>query len=214
MRSRSRSSTVLQDRLAWQCASLLLSYPDTARLDTAERLLAHAEGIAAELLSRTAFELRRLDPLRAAQDYVQTFDMCRRTTMYLTYWTAGDTRNRGAAMLAFAAAYRAGGVAPPRSEAPDYLPVVLEFAATVDPDRGRRLLVEHRVAVDVLRDALTEAASPYAHAVGAVSATLPPATHADLQRARRLAAAGAPAEAVGLQPLTLSVPPRRNPGGD
>ncbi len=160
MRSRSRSSTVLQDRLAWQCASLLLSYPDTARLDTAERLLAHAEGIAAELLSRTAFELRRLDPLRAAQDYVQTFDMCRRTTMYLTYWTAGDTRNRGAAMLAFAAAYRAGGVAPPRSEAPDYLPVVLEFAATVDPDRGRRLLVEHRVAVDVLRDALTEAALP------------------------------------------------------
>jgi len=36
--------------------------------------------------------------------------------------------------------------------APGHLPVVLEFAATVDPVAGRRLLVEHRVPIDVLRD--------------------------------------------------------------
>ena len=45
---------------------------------------------------------------------------------------------------------------PPVDEAPDHLPVVLEFAATVDPVAGRRLLVEHRVPIDVLREALTE----------------------------------------------------------
>ncbi len=28
-------------------------------------------------------------------------------------------------------------------EAPDHPPVVLEFAATVDPEAGRRLLTEH-----------------------------------------------------------------------
>ena len=54
--------------------------------------------------------------------------------MYLTYWTAGDTRNRGREMLVFANAYRDAGVEPPRDEAPDHLPVVLEFAATVDPE--------------------------------------------------------------------------------
>ncbi len=101
---------------------------------------------------------------------------------------------------------------PPVDEAPDHLPVVLEFAATVDPVAGRRLLVEHRVPIDVLRDALTECGSPYAHTVAAVCETLPAATDQEVRRAQRLAQAGPPAEAVGLQPFTLTVPPRRTEG--
>lgn len=206
----------LQDRLIWQSASLLLSYPDdrcAERLDTVERLLTPVTGRAAELLTLTVVPLRAGDPLRAAADYVETFDLQRRTTMYLTYWTAGDTRNRGSEMLAFAAAYRAAGVDPPRDEAPDFLPVVLEFAATVDSDAGRRLLTGHRVPIDVLHQALTELDSPYAHTVAAVCETLPAATDLDIQRGRHLAMAGPPAEAVGLQPFTLTVPPRRAEGG-
>jgi nitrate reductase delta subunit len=212
--SRSRGPA-LADRLVWQAASLLLAYPDEQRdhrLDTVERLLTHLDGSARNLLARTATSLRAAEPLAAAADYVETFDMRRRSTMYLTYWTAGDTRNRGREMLAFANAYREAGVEPPKSEAPDHLPVVLEFAATVDPDAGRRLLVEHRVPIDVLLQALTEANSPYAHAVAAVCETLPPVTDQDVQRARRLAESGPPAEAVGLQPFTLTVPPKRTGG--
>ena len=144
----------------WQAASLLLAYPDeqrTARLDTVDELLSHVGGPAAELLRATAAALRASDPMQAATDYVETFDLRRRSTMYLTYWTAGDTRNRGSEMLAFAAAYRDAGVEPPSGEAPDHLPVVLEFAATVDPVAGRRLLIEHRVPIDVLREALAQA---------------------------------------------------------
>ena len=206
----------LADRLIWQCASLLLAYPDEQcddRLDTVERLLAHIRGPAAGMLRRTVNALRGGDPLRAAAEYVETFDLRRRSTMYLTYWTAGDTRNRGRQMLAFAAAYRNAGVEPPRGEAPDHLPVVLEFAATVDPVSGRRLLTEHRVPIDVLREALAEAKSPYADAVAAVCATLPAATDSDMLRAQRLAQAGPPTESVGLQPFTLTVPPRRAEGG-
>jgi nitrate reductase delta subunit len=158
--------------------------------------------------------LRAADPLQAAQDYVATFDLRRHATMYLTYWTAGDTRNRGGAMLSFAQVYRAAGVDPPRDEAPDYLPVVLEFAATIDPESGLRLLAEHRVPIDVLHRALSERASPYAHAVAAVLTTLPAATEADMRRARTLVADGPPAEAVGLQPFTLTVPPRRTGEGN
>jgi nitrate reductase delta subunit len=199
----------LQHRLVWQCASLLLSYPDRDRLDTVDELLAHLDGEGADLLGGTATALKASDPLRAAAVYVDTFDLRRHTTMYLTYWTAGDTRNRGNAMLKFAAAYREAKVEPPHGEAPDFLPVVLEFAATVDPDAGRRLLTEHRVPIDVVHDALTEMDSPYAHAVAAVCETLPAPTDRDVQRARQLAEAGPPAEAVGLQPFTLTVPPRR-----
>ncbi|KUI31221.1 nitrate reductase [Mycobacterium sp. IS-1496] len=208
-----RSRHGLEDRLVWQCASLLLSYPDRGRLETAEQMLGHLDGVAAQRLSSTVAALRSVDPLRAAQDYVATFDLRRRATMYLTYWTAGDTRNRGGAMLAFAQVYRAAGMTPPADEAPDYLPVVLEFAATVDPEAGARLLGEHRVPVEVLHRALREADSPYADTVAAVLATLPAATDADVRRARKLAADGPPAEAVGLQPFTLTVPPRRTRGG-
>ncbi len=145
-------------------------------------------------------------------DYVATFDMRRRATMYLTYWTAGDTRNRGREMLMFASAYRDAGVEPPRAEAPDHLTVVLEFAATVNPEVGHRLLTEHRVPIDVLRGALADAKSPYEYAVAAVCETLPVATDQEVRRAERLARTGPPAEAVGLQPFTLTVPPKRAEG--
>jgi nitrate reductase delta subunit len=124
---RPRSNT-LRHRIVWQCASLLLSYPDQDRLNTVDELLAHLDGDAADLLGRTANALKVGDRMRVAADYVDTFDLRRRATIYLTYWTAGDTRNRGAAMLEFAAAYRKAGVEPPHGEAPDFLPVALEFA--------------------------------------------------------------------------------------
>jgi nitrate reductase delta subunit len=209
-------SPSLSDRLVWQCASLLLGYPDGRRTDrfhTIDELLAHLSGPAWELLTRTATALRMLDPMHAAADYVDTFDLRRRCTMYLTYWTAGDTRNRGGHMLAFANAYRGAGVQPPKDEAPDHLPVVLEFAATVDPVAGRRLLAAHRTPIDVLRQALTEADSPYADAVAAVCQTLPAAADSQVRHAQWLAQSGPPTESVGLQPFTLTVPPRRGLGG-
>lgn len=205
----------LQDRLVWQCASLLLAYPDEQfgdRLGTVEELLGHIDGPGAALLGQTTVVLRGREPMAAAADYVATFDMRRRATMYLTYWTAGDTRNRGREMLAFADLYRDAGVQPPDAEAPDYLPVVLEFAATVAPVSGRRLLIAHRVPIDVLREALAEVESPYEHTVAAVCATLPVRSDDDVRRAQYLAQAGPPAEAVGLQPFTLTVPPRRGAG--
>ena len=214
-RAAERRGTI-HDRLVWQAASLLLAYPDDGhaeRLDTVEELVDHISGPAAELLGQTVTALRAFEPMAAATNYVETFDMRRRATMYLTYWTAGDTRNRGNEMLMFASAYRSAGVEPPRAEAPDHLPVVLEFAATVDHEIGRRLLIEHRVPIDVLSGALAAAGSPYAHTIAAVCETLPVATDQEARRAERLAKAGPPAEAVGLQPFTLTVPPKRTSGG-
>ncbi|BBX15325.1 nitrate reductase molybdenum cofactor assembly chaperone [Mycolicibacterium duvalii] len=211
MRLRRPARPALGDRLVWQCASLLLSYPETGRLDAAGALLEHLDGAAAQQLSAALTAVRALDPTTAAARYVDTFDLRRRCTMYLTYWTAGDTRNRGRAMLEFAQAYTGAGVGVPAREAPDHLPVVLEFAATVDPDAGRSLLSRHRVPLEVLHGGLCEAGSPYASAVAAVRSTLPAATDADLRRAQQLATAGPPAEDVGLQPFTLTVPPRRQP---
>ncbi|OBH17247.1 nitrate reductase molybdenum cofactor assembly chaperone [Mycolicibacter sinensis] len=207
-RSRRRPPAGPGDRAVWQAASLLLAYPDEQlqqRLDTVEALLAHADAAPAELLRRTVSALRAADPMTAAADYVETFDMRRRSTMFLTYWTGGDTRNRGMQMLAFATAYRDAGAEPPAGEAPDHLPVVLEFAATVDPEAGRRLLLAHRTPIDVLHKSLSDAESPYAYTLAAVCETLPAATDQEVRNVRELMASGPPAEAVGLQPYSATV---------
>lgn len=207
---RNRSDHSLQDRLVWQAASLMLAYPDDGhvdRLQTAARLLDHVTGEARALLGETVVGLSLRPTMELAQEYVETFDLHKRCTMLLTYWTSGDTRNRGADMVEFTQAYRAAGVEIPKGEAPDHLPVVLEFAATVDPDVGRRLLAKYRVPIGVVARALAESRSPYAPVVAAVDATLP--ILASVEDVSRLMMSGPPAESVGLQPFQLTVPPRR-----
>ncbi|CFE38307.1 respiratory nitrate reductase subunit delta narJ [Mycobacterium tuberculosis] len=66
--------------------------------------------------------------------------------------------------------------------------------------------------IDVLRGALADAKSPYEYTVAAICETLPAATNQEVRRAQRLAQSGPPAEAVGLQPFTLTVPPKRAEG--
>ncbi|MFE3445764.1 nitrate reductase molybdenum cofactor assembly chaperone [Nocardia sp. NPDC059180] len=214
---RRHGTELAQRRLVWQSASLLLAYPDAAardmRLGTVEALYDRLPDERAEPLRATVAHLRRIPVSEAARHYVETFDLRRRTTLLLTYWTDGDTRNRGTAMLAFAQAYRAAGTTPPTGEAPDHLAVVLEFAATVDPDVGGSLLAAHRHAIDAVHTALTERESPYAAVLGAVAGSLPAASDQDVRRARELVLAGPPAEQVGLQPFTLTVPPRRGTAG-
>jgi nitrate reductase delta subunit len=132
------------------------------------------------------------------QHYVETLDLKRRCSLYLTYYTHGDTRKRGVALLRFKSVYRDAGLVMGDDELPDYLPVVLEFAATADAAAGEQLLLDHRGGVELLRLALLEEGSPYAAALQAVCATLPPLRGDDEQAVRRLAAEGPPAEEVGL----------------
>ncbi|MBU9766303.1 nitrate reductase molybdenum cofactor assembly chaperone [Mycobacterium sp. TNTM28] len=192
----------------------MLGYPDEGhaeRLENAARLLDHVTGEPRRLLGETVVGLSIRSGMELAREYVDTFDLQKRSTMLLTYWTSGDTRNRGADMVEFAQAFRAAGVQVPKGEAPDHLPVVLEFAATVDPEVGRRLLAKYRVPIDVIARSLAEADSPYAPALAAVCATLPVLAPAD--DVVRLMRSGPPAETVGLQPFQLTVPPRRVQGG-
>jgi nitrate reductase molybdenum cofactor assembly chaperone NarJ/NarW len=112
------------------------------------------------------------DPVRLASEYVAVFDLRRRCALHLTYYTHGDTRARGQALAAFAAAYRGVGLAVDGGELPDCLPAVLDLAAA--HDNGWRMLREHRVGLDLLQSALEREESVYAHALRAVRQLLPP----------------------------------------
>lgn len=209
-------------RLVWQAASLLLAYPDgerAARLALVSRVLVELPPHLAAPLAEAVAGLEALSTPDAAEDYVDTFDLRRKRSLLLTYWTDGDTRNRGNSMLLFANTYRDHGVEPPADEMPDHLAVVLEFGATVDVAGGLALLARHRAPLSLLQLALAQMPSPYAGAVAAVLATVPePDPDATRLEALRLAEQGPPAESVGLGPYSVTIPvqdltaPLRGPG--
>ena len=188
--------------VAAKAASLLLRYPDSAVLAALPTLRAAVAGLPSDLavpLSTLVAHYERTSPEDLAATYVETFDFRRRCCLYLTYYTHGDTRQRGEALLRFAQAYRSVGLAVDGGELPDHLPTVLDLAATCG-EPGWRLLTEHRVALDLLVAALERDRSVYTHAVEPVRRLLPPPAPRDLAAAAALAASGPPAERVGLAP--------------
>jgi len=192
------------ERAVHLTASVLLSYPDE-RLAEALPLLAMT--VEAMPDSEPAAHLKAFlehasaaSPDELAEHYVATFDLKRRCCPYLTYYTYGDTRKRGMALLRFKHAFREAGFEPADGELPDHLAVVCELSARGATDQARRLLSEHRAGLGLLLKALETEHSPYAHVVAAVVATLPPATARERAAAERLAAEGPPAEEVGLPP--------------
>jgi nitrate reductase delta subunit len=202
-RSRSRTQGLTDDqvRATWQVASLLLDYPSP---DQPLEVVAAAVGTLPDVVAdplRRFLAHRTGTPLGELQaDYVDTFDTRRRCTLFLTYFLHGDTRKRGMALLRFKQTYLAAGLDLDDTELPDHLAVVLEFAATADLEAGRRLLLDHRAGLELLRLSLAEAGSAWADVVTAVCAGLPAVSLADRELVRSLAESGPPEEEVGLTP--------------
>ena len=188
-------------RIVHQGASWCLSYPD-------ERLLGLLPLIRSALdeqprsgpvalLGNVVEALLRADPDELCHAYVDVLDLSRNHTLYLTYWTDGDTRRRGESLGAVKQLYRDSGfVTDLRGELPDHLPIVLEFTARADQERGLQLLTRYRGALEQIERALRDRGSLYSDALTAVIATLPD-TPSDLNP---IAQHRTPFESVGLEP--------------
>ena len=199
---------------AWQAQSLLLGYPDEhllARLELLHRVVAALDEPVGAPLRRFLMHGEGTSPPDLAADYVATFDHRKRCCLYLTYYAHGDTRRRGMALLRLKQTYAAAGLRLVDDELPDHLAVVLEYAAA-NPQAGAALLIEHRAGLELLRLALHDAGSPWAHVLDSVSATLPPLRGEQREAVARLAAEGPPEEQVGLTPYpTPFAPPEYMP---
>ncbi|MEU2157969.1 nitrate reductase molybdenum cofactor assembly chaperone [Streptomyces sp. NPDC019396] len=185
---------------AWQVQSLLLAYPDEQfeqRLALTSRVAATLPEPVARALHRFTAQVEKTNSADLATAYVATFDHRKRCCPYLTYYAHGDTRKRGIGLLRLKQTYAAAGWRLGDDELPDHLAVVLEFAAT-DPETGHRLLTEHRAGLEMLRLALNDDGSPWAHVLDSVSATLPDLVGDEGEAVMRLAVQGPPEEQVGL----------------
>ncbi|HEX6763457.1 MAG TPA: nitrate reductase molybdenum cofactor assembly chaperone [Gaiellaceae bacterium] len=196
----------------YKLLSVLLRYPDERLVQGCDELraaIAVLPSSTAAPLARFVEHVERHTALELAQAYVETFDLRRRGSLYLTYFRYGDTRKRGMALLRLKRLYTAAGLELEGGELPDYLPLMLEFASLAPDEAGEELFREHRPGLELLRAGLHDAESPYADVLDALSACLPRLTPLERERIRALAAEGPPSEQVGLQPFA---PPEVVPG--
>ena len=187
----------------WQLCSLFLDYPTedfVCRSAEFGPLVASLPpalggGLAAYLETMATTNVGELQ-----QDYVETFDVTRKCALHLTYATCGDTRRRGVALVQFKQAFRASGVemSDADAELPDFLPMVLEFAALTDREAGWKLLTDHRVSIELLHRALQHRDSRWLPVVESLRATLPVLDGTDEEALAALIAAGPPSEDVGI----------------
>lgn len=183
---------------ALKLCSLLLQYPTQELVAACDELEAAAAGLpaAGALLAHYA-----RTPLPALQEeYVRTFDFDLRAGLHLTYHTHGDRRQRGLELVRLKRRFAEAELALTDEELPDYLPVLLEFAAFA-PDQGLPLLAELREPLELVRSRLHEAKSLYGGILDEIVARLPRLTAAQAEAMRRLALEGPPTELVGLEPF-------------
>jgi nitrate reductase delta subunit len=186
-------------------ASLLLQYPAG---DLRAAAAAAAEVELAPARRRQAAQLKEFcgwyasTPLPELQRlYVDAFDFSKQCSLHLTYHVHGDRRQRGVALLELKRAYREAGFEPPDDELPDFLPVMLEFAALAPGGAGEAMLEDNRVALELVRAGLARDGSPFVPALDVVVSGLGRLSAAKLARVKRLALEGPPSEDVGLEPF-------------
>ena len=193
-----------QRRVVAMAASLLLDYPEDGFAEKLAAVDTHRGDLPAPIEEQMVLfteAVRQLDLRGLQSHYVETFDQKRRCSLFLSYFSVGDTRQRGTAILAFRQALEQLGFEELTDELPDHLCVVLEAVARSEGTQHEQtveMLAAHRDGLEVLRTALSGIGSPYAHLITAIAMSLPEidaeTTHSYLDLIR----SGPPAELVGI----------------
>ncbi len=152
----------------YKLLSVLLEYPDQELMDhlpeIPEKLAQCLDVDDAERSALCKFidHLAGKSLTELQEDYVRTFDMVAEHSLHLTHHLFGDDKNRGPALIDLGELYKDYGVEVVTNELPDYLPLILEFAAYLDDNEASVFLADANKVLKVLTDNLQKAGSPYA----------------------------------------------------
>lgn len=152
----------------YKMLSVLLEYPDQELIDHLPELRSEIDDCldmdenerAAMRRFLAHLQITALTELQA--DYVKTFDLTAEYSLHLTHHLFGDDKNRGPALIDLGELYKDYGVEVVTNELPDYLPLILEFAAYLDDSEASVFLADANKVLGVLADNLKKAGSPYA----------------------------------------------------
>ena len=150
--------------------SILLEYPDQDLIDNVPEIHARIDKSrdidATEKKALHEFvdylTSKALTDLQV--EYVKTFDSTPEHSLHLTHHLFGDEsdRNRGPALIDLSEMYKEYGVEMSTNELPDYLPLILEFAAQMEDNEAMVFLSDVNKVLAALTANLTKAGSPYA----------------------------------------------------
>ena len=154
----------------YKILSVLLEYPEQELIDNLPEIrtiVGESTDInAAEKVALWKFVDHLISkPLTEVQaDYVSTFDRTPEHSLHLTHHLFGDEsdRNRGPALIDLSEMFKEYGVTTVTNELPDYLPLILEFASTLDENEATVFLSDVNKVLSLLTENLTKANSPYA----------------------------------------------------
>lgn len=154
--------------LFYKVLSALLEYPNEelkAALPEIRTVLADDESIGDQeraVLEKFLQWLGESDLIELQAGYVQTFDLTPEHSLHLTHHLFGDDRGRGPALIDLTEYYKEFGLQADEHELPDYLPLILEFASTLEDTEAQVFLNQTVKVLTQLAANLEKADSPYA----------------------------------------------------
>lgn len=150
----------------YQILSFLLEYPTDEMQESLADVREQAKRISNENIHASlCFFIERMEkrPLDEWQElYIECFDFGRSTNLYVTYSKFGEQRQRGLELLKLKEFYQASGFEVDDCELPDYLPLMLEFCASVPIEKSNSLLTPYWNEINTIRESLHEKESDFA----------------------------------------------------
>ena len=154
--------------------SLLLDYPEEEVYRFVKENSLEPTGVKEvdENLGRF-LEFYTSKPLNELQEYyVANIDFGKNTNFYLTYHRFKDERKRGEASAQLKELYWEEGVDIGTKELPDYLPLLLEFTALVNYEKGLKVLEEYSPELEKMKEHFREKENPYFYLLEALTKLL------------------------------------------
>ena len=122
----------------YKIISNLLDYPDREIIENLDELIQIIDN--SFEINRSEKEallifinwMRGQSVIEIQQEYVKTFDMTPDHSLHLTHHIFGDDKGRGPALIDLQEHFKSEGFEMKPGEIPDYLPLLLEYVATLE----------------------------------------------------------------------------------
>jgi nitrate reductase delta subunit len=151
----------------FKALSALLSYPSAELQQAVDELRAviEAEGLVPAAVRRQLDgllnDISGGDLYDLQERYVLLFDRTRSLSLHLFEHVHGESRDRGQAMVDLLTMYEERGLAAVKNELPDFLPLFLEFLATLPQAKACELLAQPAHILAAMAERLRKRQTPY-----------------------------------------------------
>lgn len=149
--------------------SRLLDYPDEELINNLELVEETIESLATispeerTVLRDFLFYFKSKSLVELQGEYVDTFDMTPNHSLHLTHHLLGDdNKERGPALIELTEYFKGLDLEAKDGELPDYLPLILEYAAVLSKEESDAFISQATSAISILAQSLKKVKSPYA----------------------------------------------------